>query len=124
LHLNVISNLGFCALQEITINNIDAYNEFVKTNEGTVTYFSTPTCNVCKILKPKLLELLSERFPKMRFAYINVEDAQELVAQNQIFAVPPILFHLDGREFIRKSRNVNLNVLSEELDRPYSMMFE
>jgi hypothetical protein len=60
----------------------------------------------------------------MRFAYINVEDAQELAAQNQIFAVPTILFHLDGREFIRKSRNVNLNVLSEELDRPYSMMFE
>jgi len=111
-------------LKEITIKNIDAFIEFIKTNEGTVTYFSTPACNVCKILKPKLLELLSDKFPKMRFAYINVENAKELAAQNQIFAVPTILFHLDGREFIRKSRNVNLNILSEELDRPYSMMFE
>lgn len=111
-------------MQEITINDIDAFSKFIKMNEGTVTYFSTPACNVCKILKPKLLKLLSDKFPKMRFAYINIEDARELAAQNQIFAAPTILFHLDGREFIRKSRNVNLNVLSEELFRPYSMMFE
>ena len=111
-------------LREITLKSIDEFNRFIKENDGTVTYFSTPTCNVCKILKPKLLEILSNDFSKMHFAYVNVEVAQELAAQNQVFAVPTILFHLDGKEFIRKSRNINLNLLAEELDRPYSMMFE
>jgi thioredoxin len=108
---------------EITLSTVDDFKEFISKNGGTVTYFSTPTCNVCKVLKPKLKEMLAEHFPEMKFGYVNTVDAQEMAAQNQIFAVPTILFHLDGREFIRKSRNVNLNVLAEELERPYEMMF-
>jgi len=111
-------------LQEVVLHTVEDFNNFIKYNDATVTYFSTPGCNVCKVLKPKLLEILSSRFSKMRFAYINIEDAKELAAQNQVFAVPTILFHLDGKEFIRKSRNINLSVLAEELSRPYSMMFE
>ena len=110
--------------EEITINSVDEFQKFIKENGGTVTYFSTPTCNVCKVLKPKLKELLAEQFPEMKFAYVNTTEAQEMAAQNQIFAVPTILFHLDGREFIRKSRNVNLHILADELERPYEMMFE
>jgi thioredoxin 1 len=111
-------------VQEITLNSVDDLKRFITKNDGAVIYFSTPQCNVCKIIKPKLLELLSNKFPKMRFAYINVEADQVLATQNHVFAVPTILFHLDGKEFIRKSRNINLTVLAEELDRPYSLMFE
>lgn len=108
---------------EITLLTIQDFAKFTSENGGAVTYFSTPTCNVCKVLKPKLKELLEEHFPEMKFAYVNTVEAMELAAQNQVFAVPTILFHLDGKEFIRKSRNVNLNVLAEELERPYEMMF-
>jgi len=108
---------------ETTLLTIEEFKEFVAKNGGTVTYFSTPTCNVCKVLKPKLKEMLAEIFPEMKFAYVNTVEAMELAAQNQVFAVPTILFHLDGKEFIRKSRNVNLNELTEELERPYGMMF-
>lgn len=111
-------------MQEITLKTIEEFKNFIRQNDGTVSYFSTPTCNVCKALKPKLLEILSNRFSKMRFAYINIEDSRELAAQNHVFTVPTILFHLEGKEFIRKSRNISLGVLAEELDRPYSMMFE
>jgi len=108
---------------EITISSIEEFKEFISKNGGAVTYFSTPQCNVCKVLKPKLQKLLADDFPEMKFAYVNTEDAQELAAQKQIFSVPTIFFHLDGKEFIRKSRNLNLNVLAEELERPYDMMF-
>jgi len=108
---------------EITITSIDEFKQFISKNGGAVTYFSTPTCNVCKVLKPKLKELLADHFPEMKFAYVNTEEAMEMAAQNQVFTVPTILFHLDGREFIRKSRNINLNILAEELERPYEMMF-
>lgn len=108
---------------EITIKSVEEFKEFISKNGGAVTYFSTPQCNVCKVLKPKLKELLAEHFPEMKFAYVNTVEAQEMAAQNQVFTVPTILFHLDGKEFIRKSRNVNINVLAEELERPYDMMF-
>ncbi len=109
--------------EENFISTVDEFEEFISKNGGTVTYFSTPSCSVCKVLKPKLKELLSTRFPKMKFGYVNISKAKETAAQNQVFTVPTILFHLDGKEFIRKSRNINLNILTEELERPYKMMF-
>ncbi len=111
-------------LPQTDLFTIEEYEKFVSENPGAVIYFSTPTCNVCKVLKPKLKELLKEEFPEMKFAYVDCEKAKELAGQNQIFAVPTVQFMLDGREFIRKSRNINLPTLYDELSRPYSMMFE
>ncbi len=108
-------------------NNINIFGEFqnfVTNNSGAVVYFSTPQCNVCKVLKPKLMSLLDEKFPKMKFGYVDCEASKELAVQNRIFTVPTILFFIDGKEFIRKSRNVNLYEVTEELDRPYSLFFD
>ena len=109
---------------QVNLNSIDEFHNFITSNPGAVVYFSTPQCNVCKVLKPKLISLLEENFPNMSFGYVDCESQKELAAQNRIFAVPTILFFIDGKEFIRKSRNVNLHELSEELDRPYSLFFE
>ncbi len=111
-------------MEQIDINNIEEYSSFIKNNPGAVVYFSTPECNVCKVLKPKLKELLAEEFPEMKFAYVDLHKAQELAAQNRIFAVPTILFFFEGKELFRKSRNVNLTILMEELSRPYSLFFD
>ncbi len=110
-------------MTEVTLTSIESYNQFINSNLGTVIYFSTPTCNVCKVLKPKLKELLASEFPEMKFAYINSEEAKELAAQNNVFTVPTILFLFEGKEFIRKSRNINLNNLADELKRPYRLLF-
>lgn len=78
---------------------------------------------MCKVLKPKLIEMLVQNFPLMNFAYVNCEEAKELAAQQNIFSVPTILFFFEGKEFIRKARYVNLDELKNELDRIYSMIF-
>ncbi len=111
-------------LPQTDLLTLEDYNKFIDENPGAVIYFSTPACNVCKVLKPKLKEMLKSDFPEMKFAYVDCEKAKELAGQKQIFTVPTIQFILDGREFIRKSRNVNLSTLYDELARPYSMMFE
>ena len=109
---------------QTNLNTFDEFQNFITNNSGAVIYFSTPQCNVCKVLKPKLINLLDQKFPQMKFGYVDCEANKELAAQNRIFAVPTILFFIDGKEFIRKSRNVNLHELTEELDRPYSLFFE
>ena len=111
-------------LPQVDLFTIEDYEKFIGENPGAVVYFSTPACNVCKVLKPKLKELLASDYPEMKFAYVNCEASKELAAQNQIFAVPTIQFLFEGKEFIRKSRNINLPSLASELDRPYKMMFE
>ena len=99
------------------------FDEFIANYEAVLLYFSTPQCNVCKILKPKLVELISDEFPEIKMGYINSELLPEVAAQQRIFTVPTIVVFLDGKEFIRKSRNISLSEFQREIKRPYSMYF-
>lgn len=110
-------------MQEHLLNSIDEYNRFVVDNPGAVIYFSTNECSVCKVLKPKLKSFLENDYSEMAFAYVNINETKDVSAANQVFTVPTILFYFDGKEFIRKSRNINMATLSQGLDRLYSMMF-
>ena len=68
-------------------------------------------------------ELIETEFPKIKLIYIKTDKLTELTAQNQVFAVPTILVFFEGREYIRKSRNIGIGELQREIERPYSMMF-
>ncbi len=106
---------------------IKSYEEFLKLKEkepALLAYFSTEACNVCKVLKPKVGELIETVFPKIRTVYIQTDKVPEAAAQNQVFTVPTILVFFDGREYIRKSRNIGIGELQQEIDRPYSLFFQ
>ena len=105
------------------IISLEQFESFVSGNTAAVVYFSTLDCNVCKVLKPKLIEMLKEEFPEIKFAYVNAAESKELAALQNIFSVPTILFFFDGKETIRKARFVNLEELGFELERVYSIYF-
>ncbi|NOR74994.1 MAG: thioredoxin [Draconibacterium sp.] len=105
---------------------VKSFEEFLVLKEkepALLGYFSTEACNVCKVLKPKVEELIESNFPKIKLAYIKSDKLPELAAQNQVFAAPTILVFIEGREYIRKSRNIGISELQREIERPYSMMF-
>ena len=105
---------------------IQSFDEFLKLkNEepALLAYFSTEACNVCKVLKPKVADLLQQEFPKIKSVYIKSDKLPEVAAQNQVFTAPTILVYFDGREYIRKSRNIGIGELQHEIERPYSMIF-
>lgn len=104
--------------------DIREFQVIAEQNRAAVFYFSTPDCNVCKVLKPKLIELIKSNFPEIHFNYINLEEEKGLSAQLNIFTVPTIIFYFDGKEFLRKSRFINLEELSEEIERIYRIMFQ
>ena len=108
----------------ISLESQSEFEDFKDMNDATLVYFSTSQCNVCKVLKPKIVEIVKAEFPKIRLGYINSESLPVVAAQNRIFSVPTILVFLDGKEFIRKSRNINLAEFREEIDRPYSLFFD
>jgi thioredoxin-like negative regulator of GroEL len=105
---------------------IQSFEEFLKLKEeepALLAYFSTEACNVCKVLKPKVAELLQIEFPKIKLAYIKSDKLPEVAAQNQVFTAPTILVFFEGRESIRKSRNIGIGELHREIARPYEMIF-
>jgi thioredoxin-like negative regulator of GroEL len=106
---------------------IQSFAEFLKLRESEpalMGYFSTEACNVCKVLKPKVAELVKSEFPKIKMVYIKSDVFPEIAAQNQVFAAPTILVFFEGKEYIRKSRNIGIGELFQEIQRPYSMIFE
>ena len=107
-----------------TIENFDHLNDTIQNEEGVVVYFSHEACNVCKVLKPKVAEMLEEKFPKLKMVYSDTVKIPEAAGQNRVFAVPTILVFLDGREYIRASRNISVDDLQMQIERPYNMMFE
>lgn len=103
--------------------NFEEFLELKRNEEALLCYFSTEACNVCKVLKPKVAELVEQEFPKIKLVYIQSDKLPELAAQHQVFAAPTILVFFDGREYIRKSRNIGIGELEQEIRRPYSMIF-
>lgn len=105
---------------------VSSFDDFLALKEkemALLCYFSTEACNVCKVLKPKVVELIENEFPKIKLVYIQSDKQPEVAAQNRVFAAPTIIVYFEGREYIRKSRNIGIMELQNEIERPYSMIF-
>ena len=102
----------------MTLNELQ---EVLTKHELTLLYFSTPSCNVCKVLRPKVEELLSET-PPWHFEYINTEESMEVAGQHMVFAVPTLLLMADGREIARFSRHFSMHELEAPVQR-YAELF-
>lgn len=103
-------------------DNID-FEQLKQEKAALVCYFSTTECSVCHVLKPKVIDLVKENFPEMDFVYIESNKFPEVAAQNNVFSAPTIVVFFEGKEYIRKSRNIGINELKPEIERIYSKMF-
>ena len=92
-------------------------------NQAVILYFTTPGCNVCKVLRPKVRELVEGNFPRMALHFIDISIERKTAAHFQVFTVPVILVYFEGREYIRKSRIISLVELEKEISRPYHLLF-
>ncbi len=107
-----------------TISDISEYRNILDKEDAVLVYFSHEQCNVCKVLKPKVAELLEKHFPKMKMFYSDTVLTPEISGQNKIFAVPTVVCYFGGRESFRKSRSIGINELGEQIERPYNMLFQ
>lgn len=107
-----------------TISSIQNFEVALLENDAVLAYFSTENCSVCHVLKPKVAEMISKTFPKMRMVYVESDKSPELAAQFRIFTAPTVLVFFAGRETIRKSRAFGVEELKSEISRPYSLMFD
>ncbi len=85
-----------------------------------LAYLSTPTCNVCKVLRPKVEALLEER--GVPGVYVDTTALPAVAGQLLVFAVPTIVVFAEGREFARLSRHLSLGQLEAELARAQRLM--
>ncbi|WP_306013719.1 MULTISPECIES: co-chaperone YbbN [unclassified Allomuricauda] len=80
-------------------------------------FFSSKTCGVCKVLKPKLLEAVQENFPKVGIRLVDVEEEEEFTGQSMVFTLPVVIIKVDGREMYRFARSFSVYEVLEKLKR-------
>lgn len=105
------------------IQSLEEFETLVQNEAAVLAYFSHDQCNVCKVLKPKVEELLTEKFPKINPLYCHTQRAPEIAAAHSVFAVPTIVVWFEGKETYRFGRNVGLQELEQALARPYGLCF-
>ena len=107
----------------ISIYNLKDLEKEYTENPAVAFYFSAPSCNVCRILKPKFSAMLDENFPGFRLYYVDLDKSPLIGGQMRIFSIPTILIFLGGKEFYRVSRNISIEELRKTIERPYSLLF-
>jgi len=105
-----------------TLSDLNELNEVLKNELAVVLYFSSPSCNVCHVLRPKLMEALEKEYPQIGRYHADIALTPEIAAEFQIFSAPTIIVFLEGREFIRKGRAMSVDGLLQEIKRPYTLM--
>lgn len=95
----------------------------IKQELGVIAYFFNDDCAPCISLRPKVENLVKEKFPKMKILWVNSKNHPAIPAAYSIFANPTILVFFDGKEFKRFSKYVSIIELEEAIDRYYKLAF-
>ncbi|WP_456408786.1 thioredoxin family protein [Caldithrix abyssi] len=95
---------------------LNEFHELLSKHSIVVGYFSTESCNVCKVLRPQVQQIC-EQFDIAHFEYVDIEKAPELRGQFLVFSVPTIIIFVDGREYKRLNRYMSLQDFEDELKR-------
>ncbi|WP_163717180.1 thioredoxin family protein [Mangrovibacterium lignilyticum] len=99
------------------------FSYFVQQRPAVIAYFSTNDCQVCKVLKPRVAEMVEANFKQLNLVYISLDKHPDIAGQFRIFTVPTIVVFFEGREFLRKSRSFGVEELKNDISRPYHLMF-
>ena len=107
-----------------TIDTIEAYEHITTSQDIVLCYYSSISCGVAEALEPKVRRLLEEKFPKINYYLINLPFSKKICAANSVYVEPTILVYFDGKETLRKSRNISIVDLEKSIGRLYKIFFD
>lgn len=91
--------------------------------KGVIIYFYNNACSSCRVLRPKVRDMINKSFPGIEFQEINVEEYPEIPASASVYTAPTIVVYFEGKETLRESRYISVSHLEEKIERYYNMLF-
>lgn len=107
-----------------TFQSLEESKNILAANDGVLFFFSTTKCSLGEALEPKIYQLIQDHYPKISFYFIDIQLLPDVAAHYSAFVEPTILVFFDGKESIRKSRNIGVEELSSAISRLYKIIFE
>jgi len=83
------------SIMDETLSDLNELKGKLQDEIALVVYFSSPSCNVCHVLRPKLMEALEKKFPSIGRYHADVALTPEVAAEFQVFAAPTISVFLE-----------------------------
>ncbi len=106
------------------IYSIAQLKEIIADSELCLVYFRSLDCAVCHALLPKIEQLVTARFPLIKFVFVETTELPEVAAEFTILSAPSLVFFIQGQEQQRWQRQIALGPLQEALDRPYQIFHQ
>jgi thioredoxin-like negative regulator of GroEL len=106
------------------LTTLEELQQLEADGSPAILYFSHQQCNVCKVLKPKIREMIENNFPQMMLYYVNTREHPDMAGQYSVFTVPTILVFFEGREYIRESRHISITAFQERLEKLYRIYYQ
>jgi thioredoxin 1 len=89
-----------------------------KEKKLTVVDFAAKWCPPCRMIAPRYDELAtSNKYPKVSFLKVDVDDVQELAARFKIRSMPTFLFLGKNGEEVDRFSGANLETLHETIQK-------
>eukprot|EP00744_Colponema_vietnamica_P006133 GILI01008929.1.p1 GENE.GILI01008929.1~~GILI01008929.1.p1 ORF type:complete len:153 (+),score=53.19 GILI01008929.1:56-460(+) len=79
------------------IEKSDQFSAALKENKPVMAYFTATWCPPCRMIAP-VYEKLSTQYTQAEFLKIDVDEHEDLAAQNRVSAMPTFLLFKDGQE--------------------------
>ena len=81
------------------IENVDEFNEVLKSGKPKILKFWAEWCGPCKMLTPHVEKLAKEYSDKIDIFAINVDSLSEIAAKYNVFSIPTLIFTTDGKSY-------------------------
>ncbi|WP_321322956.1 thioredoxin family protein [Thiomicrorhabdus sp.] len=105
------------------IETLEELDVLKQSEDALLILFGGKECNVCHSIKPKLIELMAENYPKVKLVYVDCHVVTEICSQNGVFTLPTLQVFFTGQRFIEEVRSFSLQKVIQDIARPYSMVF-
>lgn len=110
-------------MSEKVVNDLAQLDREISEYPAVLAYFTGPSCNVCKVIKPKILEMLGDKFPKVRFYSVDCDTLPQAASQYSVLSIPTVVLYFDGKETTRLVRTFSIGELEKAISRPYKLLF-
>lgn len=100
------------------LHTLDEVSNFIHKHQLAFLYITQPNCSVCHGLLPQV-QALMEKYPKIALAKVDAVEVQAIAGEFSIFTAPVLLLFIDGKEYLREARIVQMDLFEEKLDRIY-----
>lgn len=105
------------------LRNIDEIKSLVSNSKITLLYISSESCGVCKVIFPKLEDMLKS-YPAIEAARTDIQELPLLSGEYNVFTIPCVLVFVEGKEIVRQARYINFEQLNDQIDRYYNIFYK